>query len=391
MLQKNSGYGKRKVPLYLIICMMAIFLTLSCNSQNNMDRSVRTRFAWEPTVAAPRNYPIEMKYAFVGFGEKGKYPIIDKKVGNGIATPGSEVGLTDFDQEGYDMPNRINAVWLSYAEKKYYKAEIKLSEEVQARILELFREGFRGHWPQKWTTYGYFVVSLLPKGRIWLFLASIDRTVLVCDNLQANEIQMSLEDFEADAYEAYHTTDKLCEEALKYHEDAATLLKKNGIPDGLWQRYGERFNYKIDVVPEDKDAKVDPEAIYYYVNGETQYSNDSVPICPASRLQKLECAWFVVDTMYTGHFFFDEDEVMSVYPKAFGTDGKKNGKLLVKISKYNNWFDISLRVGEDEYPLQKTKIHVFKITPENKEKHEDHLFYWNYSGENEEVVPYIGE
>jgi hypothetical protein len=52
-----------------------------------------------------------MKYAFVGFGEKGKYPIIDKKVGNGIATPGSEVGLTDFDQEGYDMPNSVNAVW----------------------------------------------------------------------------------------------------------------------------------------------------------------------------------------------------------------------------------------------------------------------------------------
>ena len=82
---------------------------------------------------------------------------------------------------------------------------------------------------------------------------------------------------------------------------------------------------------------------------------------------------------------------MSVYPKVFGPDGKKNGKLLVKISKYNNWFDISLCVGEDEYPLQKAKIHVFKITPENKEKHEDHLFYWNYSGENEEVVPYIGE
>ena len=107
----NLKMRKRKMPFYLLTGMLVISSTLSCNSQSNMDRSVRIKFAWEPTVAAPRNYPIEMKYAFVGFGEKGKYPIIDKKVGNGIATPGSEVGLTDFDQEGYDMPNSVNAVW----------------------------------------------------------------------------------------------------------------------------------------------------------------------------------------------------------------------------------------------------------------------------------------
>ena len=107
----NLKMRKRKMPFYLLTGMLVISSTLSCNSQSNTDRSVRTKFAWEPTVAAPRNYPIEMKYAFVGFGEKGKYPIIDKKVGNGIATPGSEVGLTDFDQEGYDMPNSVNAVW----------------------------------------------------------------------------------------------------------------------------------------------------------------------------------------------------------------------------------------------------------------------------------------
>jgi len=81
---------------------------------------------------------------------------------------------------------------------------------------------------------------------------------------------------------------------------------------------------------------------------------------------------------------------MSVYPKAFGTDGKKNGKLLVKISKYNNWFDISLRVGENEYPLQKTKIHVFKSTPQKKPE-ERHPYYNNHEEVHSTKIFFIGQ
>lgn len=380
-----------KALYYISLCAVMVFFSISCNSKNNMDRSIRTKFSWTPTVAAPRNYPIEMKYGFVGFGEQGKYPILDNIVGDGIATPGSEVDINGFDNDkGHSMPKSINALWLSYAERKYYKAEIKLEEGLQTQMLTLFREGFLEHTHKRWNTYNSFVVTLLPKGKIWLFLASADRTVLVCDSLQANEVQVRLQDFEVDAYEAYGTTEKLCEEALKYHENSAAQLKKYGIPEELWQRYADRFCYEIRILAEDKRANVDPGAIYYYTNGETRFSNDSVPIYPAARLQKMECEWCVADTIYTAHFYFDEKEIMDAYPKSFGLDGRGKGVLEVKISKYNNRFDIILRVGEKEYPLTKTKIHAFLSTPKNETK-ENYPYYNNHEETHSSEIHFIGE
>ena len=54
--------------------------------------------------------------------------------------------------------------------------------------------------------------------------------------------------------------------------------------------------------------------------------------------------WSVGDTLYTGNFFFDEVEVVRKFKEAFGTDHKRKGEFVVRVSKYNNWFDISLYV-----------------------------------------------
>ena len=98
--------------------------------------------------------------------------------------------------------------------------------------------------------------------------------------------------------------------------------------------------------------------------------------------------WNVADTTYTGEFFFDEQEVLDMFSKGFShKTANVRGKFMVKVSKYNNRFDIYLQVGDNKYYLKNCQIDVFKVTPEN-EKDDDHLFYWNYEGE--EVRKYIG-
>ena len=86
---------------------------------------------------------------------------------------------------------------------------------------------------------------------------------------------------------------------------------------------------------------------------------------------------------------FDENEIIEKYAEAFGSTEKK-GELVIHISKYNNKFDIFLRVDGKKYPLQKTMIHVFRDTPQ-KLKEDDEPFYNNhrdiYSGD----IHYIGE
>ena len=68
----------------------------------------------------------------------------------------------------------------------------------------------------------------------------------------------------------------------------------------------------------------------------------------------------------------------------------EKGNLIIKVSKYNNWFDIYLQVGDREYRIVNTKIHVFK-----QGIHEDDekavVIYNNHSDIYSEDISFIGE
>ena len=46
---------------------------------------------------------------------------------------------------------------------------------------------------------------------------------------------------------------------------------------------------------------------------------------------------------------------------------------MIEVSKYNNWFTIYLLVSGKKYPLTKTKIHVFRITPQHLKEENGHF------------------
>ena len=49
--------------------------------------------------------------------------------------------------------------------------------------------------------------------------------------------------------------------------------------------------------------------------------------------------------LYTGHFYFDEEEVKKAFMDVYGNNPTQPGKLIIQVSKYNNWFDIYLEAG----------------------------------------------
>ena len=363
------------------LCVMA----MACN--NKQDMSTRTTFPWVANVTAPRNYPVEVKYGFVGFGQGQKYPIMSSFANAGIGISKGEVSFADLDGEGLDMPNRLEVLWLSYTERKFYKTDIAFSERLQTKILNSFREGYYNKFTKKQEAYSCFLVTLLPGGKIWLYLNGTARYSLVCDTLQADTINMELGDFDKDALLVDSTVEDYCKGNL--NEEQAVNLKKNGVPYELWSKYQERFNYDSKFEFEDKNSKLDSNTIVYeYINGEFNYACDGVKVEDRSRPKQLYLKWNVADTTYTGEFFFDEQEVLDVFSKGFShKTANVRGTFMVKVSKYNNRFDIYLQVGDNKYYLKNSQIDVFKVTPEN-EKDDDHLFYWNYEGE--EVRKYIG-
>ena len=383
---------KANAVLLVIACLLLCFLLYKVAGIKIRfnKKEPRTVFSWSPSVSTPYNYPVELLRCKVGFGDEGKsFPVFDSYPILGIGESGAGgVDLNAFDIErGFPIPNSIDILWVAYTEKKFYKADIKFSEELQYRILELFREGYYGVKQNQRFRYNNLVITLLPEGKIWLYLDGPHRYVRLDYTLQAEEVEVELSDY---VKTRHKTIEDFCKGRLSDYPEAVENLSKNGIPKGLWDTYAERFPYDIKIEFENEQTVFDPDYGYFCSNGEMLGSLDDVKYHPMARLKYLIMAWSVADTVYTGHLFFNENEVIRNYPVAFGDESNPDirGKFLIKVGEDNNRFDISLRVGERECKFEETQIHVFKVTPENKDK-DDHLFYWNYP--SEEVKKYIGE
>ena len=159
--------------------------------------------------------------------------------------------------------------------------------------------------------------------------------------------------------------------------------------DGLWDTYKTKFNYEIEFKFEDEKAALGTDYLYRFLTGEFWHRDNKPMPSLLPRVREIQAGWKVGTTIYNGKFYFDEDEIIKGYAEAFKAKGA-SGKLVIEVSKYNNWFTIYLLVSGKKYPLTKTKIHVFRITPQHL-KEEKWPFYNNhpdiYSGD----IHYIGE
>lgn len=328
----------------------------------------------------------------MGFGNKGKsFPVFDSYPILGIGESGAGgVDLNAFDIErGFSIPNSIDILWVAYTEKKFYQANIQFSEELQNRMLELFREGYYGVKEKQRFRYNNLVITLLPEGKIWLYLDGSHRYVRLDYTLQAEEVSVELSDY---VDTRHKTVDDFCTGRLSDYPKAIENLSKNGIPKGLWDTYAERFPYDIQIEFENEQTVFDPDYGYYCSNGEMLGSLDDVKYYPMARLKHLIMVWNVADTEYLGHLYFDENEVIRNYPAAFGDEPNPDirGKFLIKVGEDNNRFDISLRVGERECKFEETKIHVFKKGT-NQPNKEFLIFYNNHRDIHSSDIKFIGE
>ena len=198
-----------------------------------------------------------------------------------------------------------------------------------------------------------------------------------------------MKDFDKEGYAYHKTLDAFCKGRISDYPEAVENFKQNGIPEGLWDRYKRRYHYDIEFVYEDSRAVSGNDFLYRFITSEYYHRDKVQRFSTLPCVRELQMGWHVGTTEYDAYFYFDEDEVMQKYAEAFGTS-EKEGKLIVRVSKHNNKFDIYLQVGGKHYPFKKTKIHVFRETPEHQ-KEEDKLFYNNHEDINSEDIHYIGE
>jgi hypothetical protein len=353
-------------------------------------------FVWQPALTAPKYYPVEAQYARVMVGKDMNISMGETNVGYGLGNGFSTIDFGAGDG-GLSIPTGLDVLWLSFAEKKFYRFKQDFSKEIQEKILKYFQ---RGLYDDK-ERYSCFVVTLLPGGKIWLSLVGTSLNRTVCDSLQAEEVWMSLKDFKEDYYQAFGTLDSLCTSGLSDYDGATENLNINGIPLGLWDKYAKRYPYDINIRFEDKNTilksesqraeEVDAEAVAYFSTGEYYELRLNKGVYDRPALQKLILSWCVGETCYHGEFFFDEEEVLKAFPAVFASDGQiMAGSLNIEISKYNNRFIISLVSGGKHYQLKDTKIHVFCQKGGDNE-FDAQVVYNNHRDIHSDDIQFIGE
>ena len=373
------------VLFILVFCVT----TLSCKGLSNGKNDMRTKFSWNFYISSPVHYCSQIKYAKVYYGDNNETTdVIDQSTLRGLGNVNATTYSVNPPTGEVSIPKGIDMVWVSIADKKIYRANIKFSQQIQNKLLKAFREGFYSHWRESNMGFNEFDVTILPGGHLWLYLGIGNlRRVLICDTLKGEEIHMTLKEFSEDFYNAYQTVDSLCADGY----DTPYIIEHGSEYDKIWGIYAQRFNYQFDIQFENKQTELRKgNFIINFANGEILNHDDPGYFEQPSRPNKIEFQWIADDMLYTGHFYFDEEEVKKAFMDVYGNNPTQPGKLIIQISKYNNWFDIYLEAGNKKYKFEKTKIHVFKQGV-NDSDDKAVVIYDNHPQDGNDILNFIGE
>lgn len=344
------------------------------------------KYSWQLRLAAPRFFPVCADWFYVKYDK-------NSAVTNG--TVFCACGLGEDQHQGFaeirHCPTGVDLVWASVMERKWYTGDFEFSEEEMALIDSLFRNGFVGYdynfiknpKPQQ-LTYEMFSVCCLPGGAVRFYMIGRCKTICLDIVFHAEETHEmddviihgpsvnrhpdinfydSVSDyFDDNLYEGKHakTLEELKEEENDMYE-AIAYHRANGVPYGLWNRYFRRYNYKINVVFEDKETKLYHEDCKF-ANGERfmLYTaiNPSNTIDRPSPVKELYIQWISKEYYYDARFYFNEEETLNRFENLLSESG--NYTLEIRISKYNNYFEIVLKDDKDLYTFESVEIVAFR-------------------------------
>lgn len=411
------------------LLLLSLALLLSCCGRRDVEKTKnsvkmgKNRFYYGVTCSAPKLAPGE--YVSVEYiGESGTFSCFGNEFTKGGMGSGFD-GVCRSRSSRYLLPRAIEAVWVSYTDRKVYKfsslipydtilalfkdggvpcpppiddpseddfteEELALMEKSGEHVLSEEEEVLLGEVYEKdrrrLRRIDCFDLCFLPGGKAVLFLKSSVKTILL--DWSAEGVEVTDDEVLSRVYGTYGVRnmenyyDVFYSERFEDYAQWRKYMREHGSIGPLLERYLERFNYTLEFEFEDKTAsifEVDAE----YTNGEGFYPTErfnEVYKMPA-RMTESRMDWKTRKKYYTCFMYFEEAEVLRAYDEAFGADRTQKGELRIKVGRRNDQFDISLNVGGKSVKLEKTAIRVF-VDPIENPHGPGELLYKNYKGDH---------
>ena len=374
--------------------------------------------SWSPCASAPFYFTADVEWLYVKYG-------INSAVGLGFADENIlSGGMTNSKPVNHAVnllsPQGADVVWASWMERKWYVAEIDFNDKEKTTIKDALHDTFPSsddddieNIKPKKGNYDIFHICCFPGGIIRYFLESSDynRVIsldIVSQGKETHELDETLlygrkgmirsdekywenmDDFFDEMTHAGKYKKELDAIEAEYGEETRKRIeyyREHGAPDpALWDPYFVRYNYNVSVVMEDPASQLRKESCFF-TNAEMyeRYPavNPNNVITRPSALKKLVFEWNSKGLIYSCYIYFNEEETFRIFQEAFGNAPDAKGELKVFMSKYNNYLELSLTVGEKSYTFEKMQIDIGR-----RERYYDSTdrFYENYEGEHQDFV-----
>lgn len=282
---------------------------------------------------------------------------------------GEEVNTLFFDSDNIEsILKRIQFIYLSYSEQKFYQFDYKIPIELKTNIIPDYKT----------------IIGLAPYGGIAVWVKGFNKSVLV-DWLKGSEIEVPMADFHP--INPNMTLQEYCDFYINNDSIVKDNLKANGLPPlNLFDKYMQQFTYRYMLLFEKwndgeeakwqkyREDELKPRFEYIeesLFDGTFDKLHDDglQKYHEAGKPKKLAIKWHIKKTEYTAYFWFEDEKICSIFERFYGAHPDTKTDFIIRIDAEKKKYELSLfRQGLKEpqiIPEDAYQLLVFKNKFEN--------------------------
>lgn len=270
----------------------------------------------------------------------------------------------EFNNGVPDFPLGFSGVWAALTEKQVYELDVLFPEEMVETAVRNIKEGFVDRHGNR-TTYSHLKAAIFPEGIVRFYLMSSGKTQCLDYSFQGTPTSKYDGEF------LHRISNNPWELTIeKYHNiyyegggigPSAEYVNNVALPNRIWEKYYKRYDYKINFVFENPDSRLDFWATRFS-NAEHFGCQNGVNECVVIENPAILCSmylwWKDRSYLYISNLYFNENEMLSTFEKAFDLHSGQHGELCVVVGKDNKKMELSLNIGEEKYPLKEVEFDV---------------------------------
>ncbi|WP_316634874.1 DUF2931 family protein [uncultured Flavobacterium sp.] len=356
---------------YLFFVTVLTLSTACQNKKQNMDSIMEKKlpqFEWEENLNCPPGYPVEVYRG--GLEGNAAYASLSNGTSTGLRGWGCSGSGSSYGKKA--LPNRINCIWVSYAERCLYNIDSAIDYD---KLEQLFEEGyqdssffFNGNGEYKKTTFDTIIVGFAPGGVCVIWAMGAGRQVEIGRYKGEKYVVPQEEIAKLDNHESLLFSHAEYERIMNNTQIVPLAIRQANagkpIPYGLWDTYRTRYSWRpVSVIKEDGGIVRGVGIECFNGENENLFDEDLIENKYIKRgiPKSLGFSWKdKKGQRYGGSVDFDEEEIFKVFNEFYKDNSEGEAELEFTINKNNDFVTVLFKKDGKDIRLRRTKVTTYK-------------------------------